>query len=196
MSKAVMPISVPTGQVFSHRLAVFADEDPALQAILSSSLHVIWAVKYSPTLETRVHYAPSNVFVTFPRPPSNENLTAHGKELQKVRESIMHDHGIGLTALYNLVNDPEAGRSWMVNHIREIHATIDQELVSAYGWEDIPLSHGFHAYHRMMRFSIGPAARVKFLDRLLEENLRRAALQGDVGGLVQDDDVTDELADE
>jgi len=38
------------------------------QAVLSSSLHQIWAITYGSTLETRVRYTPSDVFETFPLP--------------------------------------------------------------------------------------------------------------------------------
>ena len=44
-----------------------------------------------------------------------------------------------------------------------------------YGWSDVPLDHGFHTYRQMERWTVSPAARVEILDRLLEENHRRAA---------------------
>lgn len=37
VSKTVIPVMVPTGQVFADRLVIFADDDPALLAFLSSS---------------------------------------------------------------------------------------------------------------------------------------------------------------
>ena len=46
VSKTVMPMRVPTGQVFSHKLGVFAFDSFNDQALLSSSLHQVWAVKY------------------------------------------------------------------------------------------------------------------------------------------------------
>ena len=50
VSKTVMPVRVPTGQVFSHKLVVFATDSFADQAVLSSSLHQMWAIKYSSTM--------------------------------------------------------------------------------------------------------------------------------------------------
>ena len=44
---------------------------------------------------------------------------------------------------------------------------------------DVPLDHGFHTYRQMERWTVSPAARVEILDRLLEENHRRAAAQGE-----------------
>ena len=46
VSKTVMPMRVPTGQVFSHKLGVFATDSFADQAVLSSSMHQMWAIKY------------------------------------------------------------------------------------------------------------------------------------------------------
>jgi len=62
--------------------------------------------------------------------------------------------------------------------------------MAAYGWEDVPLNHGFHTYRQMERWTVSPAARVEILDRLLEENHRRAALQG--GAVPATDDIEDD----
>jgi hypothetical protein len=62
--------------------------------------------------------------------------------------------------------------------MREIHVEVDQATMAAYGWDDVPLDHGFHAYRQMERWTVSPAARVEILDRLLEENHRRARAEG------------------
>ena len=49
-------------------------------------------------------------------------------------------------------------------------------MLTAYGWDDVSLDHGFHTYRQMERFTVSPAARVEILDRLLGENHRRAAI--------------------
>lgn len=59
--------------------------------------------------------------------------------------------------------------------IRAIHVEVDQAVMDAYGWSDLPFVHGFHTYRQMQRWTVSPAARVEILDRLLEENHRRAA---------------------
>ena len=53
--------------------------------------------------------------------------------------------------------------------------------MAAYGWSDVPLDHGFHTYRQMTRWTISPSARVEILDRLLEENHRRAAVEAAAG---------------
>ena len=62
--------------------------------------------------------------------------------------------------------------------MRAIHVELDEAVMDAYGWSDIRLDHGFHAYRQMERWTVSPAARVEILDRLLEENHRRAAAGG------------------
>ena len=88
---------------------------------------------------------------------------------------------LGLTKLYNLINDPDITDSDDpdVARLRRIHVQLDEAVMAAYGWADVPLDHGFHTYRQMRRWTVSPAARVEILDRLLEENHRRAALQGE-----------------
>src|SRR5690606_31119190 len=54
VSKTVMPVMAPTGQVFSHALGVFATDDTAMLALLGSAPHYWWATSRASTLETRV----------------------------------------------------------------------------------------------------------------------------------------------
>ena len=81
--------------------------------------------------------------------------------------------------LYNLVNDqtlPSAS-DFDIARMREVHAELDEAVVDAYGWRDVSLEHGFHTYRQMERWTISPAARVEILDRLLEEDHRRAVVE-------------------
>lgn len=181
VSKTVMPMRVPSSQVFSHRLGVFASDAFTDQAVLSSFAHLYWAIKYSSTLETRVNYSPTDAFLTFPRPSPTEDLDIVGEALDSKRREIMLRRELGLTKLYNLVNDPGLADAadTDVARMREIHVALDEAVMAAYGWRDVPLEHGFHDYRQMTRWTVSPAARVEILDRLLEENHRRAAVQGD-----------------
>jgi hypothetical protein len=194
VSKTVMPIRVPTGQVFSDKVIVFSTASYTDQADLSSSMHQMWVIKYSATMRTDVSYSPSDVFVTFPRPASTDRLVEIGRTLDAERREIMQDRGLGLTKLYNLVNDPDIGDSADadVARMREIHVELDQAVMDAYGWSDVPLEHGFHTYRQMRRWTVSPAARVEILDRLLAENLKRAEAQGEAPPPADDEDGGDE----
>lgn len=179
VSKTVMPVRVPTGQVFSHVLAVFSTDSYVQQAVLSSSPHQYWAVKYSSGMRNDPRYTPSDVFETFPRPAPTPALETIGRTLDAERREIMLRRQLGLTKLYNLVNDPglEPGQDADVDRMRAIHVELDAVVAAAYGWDDLDLTHGFHEYRQMTRWTIPPATRVDVLDRLLEENHRRAAAE-------------------
>ena len=174
VSKAVMPMRASCHHVFSHKLGVFATDSYSVQALLSSGIHWLWAVKFGSTLETRVNYSPSDVFETFPQPDLTERLGAAGRALNEERREIMCRRDLGLTKFYNLVNDPAVRGDKDVDRMRDIHIEIDEATTDAYGWNDIRLGHGFHTYRHVERWTVSPAARVEILDRLLEENHRRA----------------------
>ncbi|MBT8224278.1 MAG: N-6 DNA methylase [Dactylosporangium sp.] len=179
VSRTVMPVRVSSNQVFSHKIGVFASVSYANQAVLSSSLHTTWVCKYSSTMRADINYSPSDVFLTFPQPSATETLTESGSRLDAERREIMLRRELGLTKLYNLINDPEIADAddADVARMRQIHVELDEAVMAAYGWSDVPLKHGFHTYRQMTRWTVCPAARVEILDRLLEENLRRAAAE-------------------
>ena len=179
VSKTVMPVRVTAGQVFSHALGVFATDSYAQQAVVSSTSHQYWAIAYGSGMRSDPRYTPSDVFETFPRPEPTPELEAIGRTLDIERREIMLRRELGLTKLYNLVNDPglEAGTDPDVDRMRAIHVELDAAVVAAYGWEDLDLTHGFHTYRKMTRWTVPPATRVEILDRLLEENHRRAAAE-------------------
>lgn len=192
VSKTVMPLRVPTGQVFSDALVVFATGSYADQAVLSSSAHQLWAIKYGSGMRNDPRYTPSDVFEKFPRPGETRWLAEVGRALDVERREIMLRRQLGLTKLYNLVNDPDIADAADadVARLRAIHVELDRAVMDAYGWGDVPLEHGFHSYRQMLRWTVSPAARVEILDRLLEENHRRAAAQGEV--VTGDDDGADD----
>ncbi len=187
VSKSVMPARVSTGQVFSHKLGVFATDSFADQGMLSSSLHQMWAIKYGSTMRADVNYSPSDVFLTLPRPQPTDQLARAGRTLDEERREIMLRRQLGLTKLYNLVNDPHLADTDDpdIMRLRRIHVEVDEAVMAAYGWDDVPLDHGFHTYRQMTRWTVSPAVRVEILDRLLEENLRRAAAQQPKSGKVK-----------
>lgn len=174
VSKTVMPTLVPNGQVFSHALGVFATDDPAALALLSSAPHHGWALARSSTLETRIRYTPSDVFETLPRPEATTRMRELGEALDTHRRSVMQARRTGLTKTYNLVFDPDENDTDIVE-LRRIHREIDLAVLDAYGWSDIDPDHGFHKAGRDLRYTIGPAAQREVLDRLLELNQERYA---------------------
>ena len=128
-----------------------------------------------------ISYTVSDVFETFPRPPESVALDRIGRTLDVERQQIMSQRNLGLTKLYNLVNDPNIKDSLDtdVARMRQIQIELDMAAFTSYGWENIKLDHGFHTYRGIERWTIGPSARSETLDRLLEENQRRVARESD-----------------
>nr|WP_246311875.1 SAM-dependent DNA methyltransferase [Leifsonia naganoensis] len=176
-SKTVMPMMLPTGQVFGHALGVFATEDFADLAFLSSVAHHTWAITYGSTLETRIRYTPSDVFETLPRPQKTARMRELGEQLDRDRREIMLRRELGLTTLYNLVHSPNVVGDPDVDLVRAIHLRIDEAVMDAYGWGDIHLQHGFFVHREVERWTVCPAARDEILDRLLKENKRRSEIE-------------------
>jgi hypothetical protein len=174
VSSVVMPVRVPTGPVFAHKCAVFALDDFAGLAVLSSSAHTTWVVRYSSTLETRINYSPSDVFLTLPRPEPTPDLYRLGERLDTERRALMLGRSWGLTTTYNHVHDP-AVRDPEVVALRDLHAEIDAAVMAAYGW-DLDLEIGHHPTKIGTRWTVSRRARFELLDLLLEENHRRAGL--------------------
>ena len=190
-----MPVRVRTGQIFSNALDVIAINSYADQGVLSSSIQQVWTITYGSTLETRVRYTPSDVFETLPRHAPTDELERAGRSLDAERREVMLRRDLGLTRLYNLVNDPDVrdASDHDVARLRQIHVELDHAVMAAYGWENVPLEHGFHEYRQVRRWTVSSPARLEILERLLDENHHRAAIQVDAPRpLAEDEDGDDE----
>ncbi|MGW1181723.1 Eco57I restriction-modification methylase domain-containing protein [Streptomyces drozdowiczii] len=186
VSKVVMPVVVPTGQVFSHMLGVFASGEFGLLAVLSSASHYWWAIDRGSTMKGDLRYTPTDVFETLVRPRVTDRLRAAGIFLDTYRRNLMLARNMGLTATYNLVHNPDCQDEGIVE-LRRIHEEIDRATVEAYGWLDLlddsgqtppvdpthetfPLDHGFHETDQGIRYTIGLLARTEIIDRLRQLN--------------------------
>lgn len=179
VSNTLMPARVGSDQVIAESIVVIAMQDYSNQAVLSSDVHKFWAINYSSTMRNDTRYSATDAFETFPRPAASEATEHWGHVLDEERREIMLRRQLGLTKLYNLVNNPDLpdDADADVARLREIHRQVDRAVADAYGWQDLALNHGFYTYKKITRYSISPAARLEVLDRLLAENHRRAALE-------------------
>ncbi|GIH67751.1 hypothetical protein Mth01_00040 [Sphaerimonospora thailandensis] len=177
VSKVVMPVMVPTGQVMSEQVVVLATDDTALLALLSSAPHYWWALTRASSMKADLRYTPSDVFETLPLPELAEEMRELGERLDTYRRSVMLARKAGLTATYNLVNDPSCQDDDIVE-LRTIHSAIDEAVCRAYGWDNLldQLDHGHHLVAgRETRYTVGPYAQREFVDLLLELNHARYA---------------------
>ena len=178
VSRTVMPVMVPNGQVFSIDLNVFATDDAAMLALLSSAPHYWWAKTRASSMKADLRYTPSDVFETLALPELTGEMRELGDRLDTYRrDNVMLARQAGLTATYNLVNDPGCLDEDIVE-LRRIHRAIDEAVCRAYQWDDLlkqGLDHGFHPVGRETRYTVGPAVQREFVDRLLELNHERYA---------------------
>ncbi|MBK6028347.1 type IIL restriction-modification enzyme MmeI [Streptomyces sp. MBT59] len=178
VSRTAMATIVPTGQVLNEKIVLFASDRVDVMALLNSSIHVLWAWKYSATLKSDLQYTPSDCFETFPMPQHLLLLESPGKNLSETRTVIMRNRECGLTKLYNLVNDPQVSAS-DISELRECHKAVDEAVAEAYEWGDLDLGHGFHETRNGVRFTVAPVAQNEILDRLLELNHTRFNREAD-----------------
>ncbi|WP_243295919.1 Eco57I restriction-modification methylase domain-containing protein [Geothrix mesophila] len=164
--------------IFSNAVGVIATDNPARLMELSSSFHAHWAFTFGGRLETRLRYAPTDCFETFPfLDDVDSQLINLGELFHNERLKLLIELNIGLTQLYNrfhnfLDNDEK------IEKLRGIQIKIDQLIANNYGWNDLDLAHGFHKIHYLpendqIRFTISDSVWVEALRRLSELNRER-----------------------
>jgi hypothetical protein len=111
--------------------SAFAFEDDYSMGVLSSGLHLSWAVAQSTKLKSDPRYTTAS-FSSFPWPkPSNEQATLIAELSRAViarRRAICVERQIGLTRLYNEVDDGAYA------DLRDLHHELDEAVAAAYGW--------------------------------------------------------------
>jgi len=117
----------------SDLVNVFAFDDDYSMGILLSKAHDAWAWAQSSTLETRLRYTPTTVFETFPwpgpvTPEQREVVASASAALYARRSELCREHNMGLTALYNLMD--EGG----FTDLAGLHKKLDVAVAAAYGW--------------------------------------------------------------
>lgn len=163
---------IATGPVFTNALVIVASDEPWRFAVLSSSIHEVWAALEASSLVTRFRYTPSRCFETFPFPQRAESLDAFANTFWSYRRAVMDSRASGLTVLYGELhdltcNDPE------IAGLRNMQVKLDLAVLDAYGWGDISLDHDFRKTKQGIRFTISETARVEVLRRLSELNRQR-----------------------
>jgi hypothetical protein len=174
VSKYLIVAIRPATYVYSHAVGIIVDGSYQMMAIVQSSLHEYWARIRGSSLETRMRYTPTDCFETFPMPDRANSLETIGIIYNSHRIQIMTHNSIGLTTTYNRLHCP-GEHDARIRHLRDLQAEMDCAVLSAYGWDDLNLSHNFHKTDLGVRFTIGEAARREVLNRLMELNQARNA---------------------
>jgi hypothetical protein len=134
-----------------NMLVCFALSDGYSLGVLSSRIHVAWALAAGGTLEDRPRYNKTRCFDPFPFPEADKQkqsvITALAEELDDHRKRVLdaHPKELTLTDLYNVLDGRRQSRSLSpveekINHLGNVavmeylHNQLDQEVAAAYGW--------------------------------------------------------------
>ncbi|MBI4294173.1 MAG: class I SAM-dependent DNA methyltransferase [Betaproteobacteria bacterium] len=161
---------IATSEVSKHRFFVFLDwptdlvdgsitalalADAFWLGIVSSYLHLCWALAAGGTLEDRPRYQNGPCFDNFPFPVAEsrqqicirdlaEQLDAHRKRQQAAHPALT------LTGMYNVLEKLKCGEpltakeatiheQGLVSVLKHLHDEIDLAVLEAYGWGDLAL---------------------------------------------------------
>ena len=116
----------------SNSTNVFALDSDYAMGVLASRVHVDWGLARSSTMRTDPRYTPSSAFDTFPWPgvtdAVRDEIGSLSREVIAVRATLCTEHGIGLTKLYNRLDD--GAFSGLARACR----ALDLAVIAAYGW--------------------------------------------------------------
>lgn len=112
------------------KIVVFALDMDYAFGVLASSFHTGWAWALSSTLKADLNYTPTSAFETFPfpQPSKTEPVAEAARRVLARRSEICFERQIGLTQLYNEVDDGA------YRDLRELHGALDEAVATAYGW--------------------------------------------------------------
>jgi len=142
--------------VFANSICVFAFSGFAHFSCMQSQVHRYWAFLSGSSMKDDLRYNPTDCFETFPFPSSllesNANDPAHeatrqsleaiGERYHQFRAQLMVANNEGLTCTYNRFHDPSETNPEL-QELRMLHGEMDQAVLQAYGWSDVPTACGF-----------------------------------------------------
>ena len=160
---------IATVETAKHRVFVFLDydvvpdnmliaialEDAYFLGVLSSKIHVAWALAAGGRLGigNDPRYNKTRCFDPFPfpkpTPDRQQKIRELGERLDSHRKRVQSQHPeVTITAMYNLLEKLRAGETLtdkdrefnnkaLVSTLKQIHDELDAAVFEAYGWEDL-----------------------------------------------------------
>ena len=132
-----------------NMLVVVCLDDPFFLGVLSSRIHVAYALVAGGTLEDRPRYNKSRCFDPFPFPICSDAektpVRKLAEELDAQRKRVQAQHGLALTGLYNVLEKIRAREELtdkeklihdkgLVSVLKQLHDDLDAAVFAAYGW--------------------------------------------------------------
>lgn len=192
---------LPAKVVLDQSLTIFPDERVQVFAIRQSRIQELWTRELGATLEDRLRFTAADSGAPFPLPDLESILRELAENYLQHRTAVMIARNEGLTKTYNRFHNP-GERAPDIQHLRELHHTLDQAVLRGYGWEDLAhavapehLTEVTEHDHRYQGRLFWPAPfREEVLARLLTLNKARAEeerRQGLVPGRAEQDELED-----
>lgn len=173
---------VPTTYIYAAPHVVIALDDYASFGLLQSGVHEAWVRRYTSYLGQTMRYIATDVFATFPFPDEMTTISDIGEKYYLHRQSLMLAEQMGLTEIYNRMNDPAKLTPGLIE-LRELHKCLDIAVTKSYGWDDLAfqagkgLNYGFHDTKFGIRWIMDPDLTLVVVDRLLHLNIHRHNLE-------------------
>jgi hypothetical protein len=162
LARYIAPVETSKHRVFTfldagilpdNKLVCIAVENAAHFGVLSSRLHIRWALAKGSTLEDRPVYPKTECFETFPFPIlTNEQSIKIGTIAEQIdahrkNQQALHDK-LTLTNMYNVLEQMHLGaeltaserqihEQGIISVLKELHDELDRSVFEAYGWEDL-----------------------------------------------------------
>jgi hypothetical protein len=158
-----------------HKLVVVGSDDALVLGLLSSRIHVMWALGQGALLEDRPVYPKTQCFDPFPFPVcgegAKERIRALAEELDAHRKRAQAQHGLTLTSLYNVLEKLRAGQllsakekeihdKGLVSVLRQLHDDLDAAVFEAYGWGQLWKWHEEAQHGTLHDFETGEGAQL------------------------------------
>jgi hypothetical protein len=135
-----------------NRLVCVAHDDAFVLGVLSSRIHVTWALATGGTLEDRPVYNKTTCFETFPFPAATEEHKARIRDLaerldvHRKRQLALHAT-LTMTDMYNVLEAVRAEETLTAKQkaiheqgliivLRQLHDELDAAVAAAYGWRE------------------------------------------------------------
>lgn len=188
-----------------NMLVNIASSDAFVLGVLSSRIHVTWALAAGGTLEDRPRYNKTRCFEPFPFPDASESQRERirflGEQLDAHRKRRQQAHpNLTLTEMYNVLAELRAGQpldaqsriihdQGLVSVLRDLHDDLDHAVSEAYGWPpDLPAE---EILFRLVELNAARAAeeRTGVVHWLRPEFQRAGATQSGLGMEVEEDEL-------
>jgi len=134
-----------------HKLVCIAHDDAYVLGVISSHIHVTWALASGSTLEDRPVYPKSRCFETFPFPEATEEQKSRIREIaerldaHRKRQLALHA-ALTMTDMYNVLEALRANETLtakqraihdqgLVTVLRQLHDELDAAVAAAYCWD-------------------------------------------------------------